>query len=885
MSHPTTTRKGWRVFVVLLSVTFAQLSLCARSLAADQVHEFTLDLSNSTDKPKTVAVAGSFNGWSKDANPLKSDGQGRWSGKVALAEGTYQYKFVLDGDRWIKDPLGDASLEADDNYGGKNSAVLMGPDARKLPPPEPNHVNSDGVFFNPESVGDFSLMSPDSARLRVRTLANDVEQVNAVFRESAEGEVKQPLTRVGMEGKLEVWGGIVSAPKGANLVDISLQIKDGNTVYSMSKGGQLAYGRDKQLEHPVNPPEWAKTAIWYQIFPDRFRNGDPSNDPGDKWYERLIPWTHNWWKAAPSEVPGDENFYKGAGNVWKRRFGGDIQGIQQSLPYLRSIGVNAIYLNPIFEAESMHKYDTADYRHIDDNFGVKNDNSVAIAPRPVPDDEKQYLSPEKVQQSETPAVTSFELFEVDGTPVAKDHVETDDPATWKFTKSDLVFLKFLDEAHQQGFKVILDGVFNHVGLAHPFFQDVLEKGKNSKYIDWFEITDFGDEKNWKKLTDPYAVHGKPGGIQWKAWDKENGHLPVFKKDAKMGLAKGPYDHIMAISKRWLAPGGDPSKGIDGWRLDVPGDIPHPFWIEWNKLVKGTKKDAYITGEIWTWAQAWLNKGDQFDAVMNYRFATAAQDFFVNKEKAITPTQLASRLNEMIYNYPLQVAMVQQNLFDSHDTDRFASMFMNPDLVYDAANRIQDNGPNYSPAKPGTIERAKQKLAVTLQMTFVGAPMTYYGNENGMWGVDDPSDRQPMTWKDLLPFEDPEIEFNEDLFKHYQRLGALRLQTPALCLGFFHTILTDDANGVIAFAREFQGKTVYVVLNRSGSEQTVELPVKGETFINWSDEKMTELKQIIGGAPDARPTISVANNAAPLTSVNGKVKLTVKPYGDAVLSLK
>ena len=90
---------------------------------------------------------------------------------------------------------------------------------------------------------------------------------------------------------------------------------------------------------------------------------------------------------------------------------------------------------------------------------------------------------------------------------------------------------------------------------------------------------------------------------------------------------------MAITKRWLAPDGDPSRGIDGWRLDVPGDIPHPFWIEWRKLVKSTKPDAYISGEIWTWAQAWLH-GDQFDAVMNYRFADTCQAFFVNQKLAI-----------------------------------------------------------------------------------------------------------------------------------------------------------------------------------------------------------------------------------------------------------
>src|SRR5204862_1531228 len=138
-----------------------------------------------------------------------------------------------------------------------------------------------------------------------------------------------------------------------------------------------------------------------QIFPERFRKGDPSNDPGDKPYEHLVKWQAKWFATAEGETPGDENFYKGTGNVWKRRYGGDVQGLIEALPYLKSLGINAIYLNPMFEAESMHKYDTADYRHIDDNFGVKGD-----------------------------------LAQLAG--------ETDDPATWKWSASDRLILTFVE---------------------------------------------------------------------------------------------------------------------------------------------------------------------------------------------------------------------------------------------------------------------------------------------------------------------------------------------------------------------------------------------------------------------------------------------------------
>ena len=361
-------------------------------------------------------------------------------------------------------------------------------------------------------------------------------------------------------------------------------------AYSQPEGevkagiGPMGYAFSYSGPLTFDVPDWSHDAVWYQIFVDRFRNGDAANDPGQfSAYERLVPWNGDWYATLPGEAAGEENFYEGKGNVWMRRYGGDLQGVREELPYLRKLGINALYLNPIFEAESMHKYDTADYRHVDDNFGVDQAAS-----------ENHDVYP----------------YTVAG--------ETDDPATWKFSASDKVFLDFIAEAHRQGFKVIADGVFNHVGTGFWAFQDVLKNGKNSKYADWFEVTDWGD--------------GTPGSIQYNAWDKKSGALPVFKKDAKLGLAHGPREHIMAITKRWLDPDGDPATrdGIDGWRLDVPGDIPHPFWKDWREVVKAANPDAYIVGEVWTPAQAWL-QGDEFDAVMNYQFAMAGVDFFVDEK--------------------------------------------------------------------------------------------------------------------------------------------------------------------------------------------------------------------------------------------------------------
>ncbi len=803
---------------------------------------FRLDCREWNDKPNRVNVAGSFNGWSKDQTALAdADGDLVWETTVKLEDGQHAYKFVIDGERWINDPQPDEQMNSDDGQGGTNNGVLVGPDIRKAEPPQANAINESFVRHDPDDVRDASVTDDGRLRLQVRAQAGDVGGAVAEV-----GGQEFVLSKMAAAGGYDSFAGLIPADGGKYQIVL---IDDAAKQKVPAEATALPAMRG-------DVPEWAKDAVWYQIFPERFRNGEPANDPGDAEFETLVPWTINWWQPQleQGEVAGDENFYRGHGNAWRRRFGGDIQGVRWALPYLRKLGVNAIYLNPVFEAESMHKYDTADFRHIDDNFGKKERRADSI----------------------------------DGqNGDATGSSETDDPATWKWTESDRIFLEFLDDAHRQGFKVIIDGVFNHVGRAHPFFMDVLEKGKNSPYAEWFEITDWGNEANWRKMDKPFEIHGKPGGIQWRAWDGDSGHLPVFKKDAQLGLARGPREHILAITKRWLAPDGDASRGIDGWRLDVANDIPHPFWRDWHKLVKSTKPDAYISGEIWSLAQPWINDGDQFDAVMNYPFAMAAQNFFVNQQKQIKPSEFAARLGELQMVYPFQNALVMQNLFDSHDTDRVASMFVNPDRPYDGANRPQDNAANwpYSAQKPDDQQWQRLKQAAVCQFTFVGAPMIYYGTEAGMWSPDDPSNRQPMIWADLMPYADPQVSFKQDLFDHYQRLMAVREQLKPLRHGFFVPLLTDDQNGLMVYQRSDGDEHVYVALNRSDREQEIEIPVASDdaTMIDYLDPKQA-VQQVDDQGDDAtaRPKVKAVEGEG-YKAANGKIRLHLPAYGSAILA--
>lgn len=806
--------------------------LAVASLSRAESHTFRYDARGVSPRPKMVYLAGSFNGWNATGQAMDDEGGGQYSFTVDLPEGVHYYKFVLDGNRWVNDPNDDRELRADDGNGGVNSAVLVGFDARKLPRPANGEVIEKGIRFDRLQATDFNVVSNDTAQLSLRVQAGGVQEAYAWVN--------------GKDG----WRSVRMAP-GESVMGLERESavvpvaeRPFKWVFELRNGKRrFFYGAEGLTEATEVPaakafsspaklafatPDWAKHAVWYQIFPERFRNGDPKNDPGDKPDERLIKWTSDWWKTQPGEAPGEGNFYKGAGNVWKRRYGGDIQGVQQELPYLRSLGITAIYFNPIFEATSMHKYDTRDYRHVDQHFTAR---------------------------CQIPA-----------------EGETEDPATWKWTDGDKVFLDFIKEAHRQGFKVIVDGVFNHVGRDFWAFQDVCQNGAKSKYAGWFEIEKWPDS-----LPAREEDFGKPGGLQFKAWDKPSGHLPALKKDAEHGLGEGPHQHIFEITKRWMAPNGNPADGVDGWRLDAANEVPHAFWIEWRKHVKSINPDAYICGEIWSPAQPWLS-GDQFDGVMNYQFAMAGQNFFVNQARATKPREFSRDLARLQSLYPLQSVLTLQNLYDSHDTDRLASMFVNPDRAYDSSNRIQDNGPTYSAARPNARQWERMRQAATFQMTFVGCPMIYYGDEAGMWSPDDPSDRMPMIWKDLGTYEDKEVKFDDVTFDAYARAIAVRRALPELQTGYMQPTYSDDGTGVVAFARELDGKTAIVVVNRSASPRTVTVPAPGGKYVDWLDERSVELADEQG-----RPMAKLKATAEMLEAKNGKVRVTVKPWGTAVLA--
>jgi len=546
-------------------------------------------------------------------------------------------------------------------------------------------------------------------------------------------------------------------------------------------------------------PQWAKSAIWYQIFPERFRNGDSTNDPT---VESLVgadpveapkawqvhPWGSDWYKLQEWEQQnGEPELWK---HLLRRRYGGDLQGIIDKLDYLKDLGINAIYLNPVFQAPSLHKYDGMTYHHIDPHFG----------PDPAADIE--------MMMEENPI----------------------DPSTWVWTSADELALQLIREAHDKGIRIIFDGVFNHMGTGSFAFQDVLKNQELSPYKNWFFV------KSWKDET-------AGTDFDYEGWFGVKS-LPEIREDEN-GIVAGPKAYIFDATERWMNPKGQGiENGIDGWRLDVAFCVSHPFWKQWRTHVRSINPEAYMTAELVSEPDKVVPYllGDEFDAEMNYNFSFNCAAFFFDPEPTrITASEFDAHLQNLRDIYPQGVAYVMQNLFGSHDSNRIGSHIVNRGIGsfkqwgnYFGLSKAIEN-PNYKVTKPNETDLQLQKLFVVMQMTYVGAPMIYYGDEVGMWGSNDPDCRKPMIWDDL-EYEDEstnpdgshrspdKVCVNHDLLNFYRQWIAIRNAHPSLRLGSYRTVVADDATDVFAFERRFENERIIMVFNNAWKTQTIRIPV-------------------------------------------------------------
>ncbi len=341
---------------------------------------------------------------------------------------------------------------------------------------------------------------------------------------------------------------------------------------------------------------------------------------------------------------------------------------------------------------------------------------------------------------------------------------------------NVAFEALIEEAHKKDLKIVLDGVFNHASRGFFFFNDILENGPHSPWLDWFIIHDW-----------PLSAYDGSKPANYESW-VGNRALPKFNHDNPQ-----VKEYIMQIGEYWL------HKGIDGWRLDVPNEVTTPgFWQEFRDRVKAINPEAYIVGEIWCDASHWLD-GTQFDGVMNYRFTEATIAFTAGDRylpeyaqenlepyPPISAVEYAAKIDTLLKLYDWEIQLTQLNLLDSHDTSRLLTAVGE--------------------------DKSSFMLASLLLFTFPGAPSIFYGDEVGLPGGKDPDCRRA--------FPQPE-NWDTSILKDYKEMIALRHQYAALRIGTYQILYADNLTYI--FARILDDSEVIVAVNSDTKSATVIFP--------------------------------------------------------------
>ncbi len=629
------------------------------------------------------------------------------------------------------------------------------------------HDTRDSFYRSPYGA----VPTGQAITLKLRTYRFDVASSTVrVWNSSLEQVQLYPMSWVSNDATYDYWQVAIPAQASPTVLWYHFQLTDGSdTDYYGDDGSRDgSWGQVFDQESQVNDfnitvydpafttPDWLKDAIVYQIFPDRYYNGDTSNDPlvTDMVYGDSVL-KHTNWSDLPENPPMGRDF-----------FGGDLAGVTAKLDVLQDLGINVIYFNPIFDAPSNHLYDTRDYKNIDPYFGDLADFQTLVA-----------------------------------------------------------------EADARGIKVILDGVFNHTSVAHPFFQDVIANCSASTYWTWYSVGncpvswyddlnrnhvwDFGEPQiNWNT-----PLSGILGSQDYSSWW---GFASIPTLTETLDVKNYIYNNADSVQKYWL------NQGAAGWRFDVADEVSHEFWQESRLAIKSTKSDAPMIGEVWGDGSEYL-VGNEMDTVMNYRFKFALTDFVAKG------TSNVSTFNNLLVSiqedYPAEAWYAMINLLDSHDTARF---------LYEAGG-----------------DKSRLQLAAFFQMTYPGAPTIYYGDEVGVTGATDPDSRRTYPWGS----EDNALR---DVYKD---LITLRKTYTALRTGNVeHGLLIDDANGSYAFGRDDVNDKFVVLMNNNASARTLAVDLSG-----YVDDSMV--------------LTDVLNGNATYPVVNGIVSVPVSARWGAVLKVE
>ena len=603
----------------------------------------------------------------------------------------------------------------------------------------------------------------DSVTLRFRTSQNNVDEVYLIYNgERCRMEVE---TR---DGLFDYYSYTISEVTAD--IDYYYMVLAGNVVCYYNKLGtqkDLNPDYNFQIMPGFSVPQWARGAVFYQIFVDRFCNGDTSNDVLDNEYCYIGESTRRV-----------TDWFKYPDNMDVRSFyGGDLQGVRDKLDYLQKLGVDVIYLNPIFVSPSNHKYDIQDYDYVDPHFGKIVKDGGECLPEGCKDNRQasKYIM----------RVTDKENLEA----------------------SNQMFAKLVEEIHKRGMRVILDGVFNHCGSFNKWLdreciyenQEGYEKGA---YVDYES-----PYRSFFKFQDPWQwpYNGTYNG--W--WGHDT--LPKLNYEESEKL----YEYIMQIGEKWVSP----PYNVDGWRLDVAADLGyteefnHRFWRDFRTRVKKAKPDALILAEHYGDPKAWL-MGDQWDTVMNYdAFMEPITWFLTGVEKHSdefrgdllgNPDAFTGALRHHMSRFNQNSLEIAMNELSNHDHSRFLTR------TNRRVGRIHTMGPE---AAGENINKGVFREAVVFQMTWPGAPTIYYGDEAGLCGWTDPDNRRGYPWGR----EDQElIAFHRDIIKVHKESEALMKGSVMFLYGAYK---------VVSYGRFLPGEAVVVIMNNDYEEHELNIHVR------------------------------------------------------------
>lgn len=609
--------------------------------------------------------------------------------------------------------------------------------------------------------------------LRFRTAKDDVQRVRLIT-----GVGGYEMEKAETKGEFDYY--TIDWKLNEEAFSYCFEIWDGETVCYYNQcgtAGEIVEFYNFVIVPGFSTPDWAKGAVMYQIYTDRFYNGDPSNDVETNEYYYIGGYSSRVkdWGKYPATM-GVREFY-----------GGDIRGVMEKLDYLQDLGVEVLYFNPLFVSPSNHKYDIQDYDYIDPHYGV----IVADGGEVLPEGETDNAKATKYQKRTTD-IRNLEA-------------------------SNQLFIEFVEELHRRGMKIILDGVFNHCGSFNKWMdreriyedQEGYEPGAfvspDSPFRSYFRFFRENAE-DW-----PYNVH----------YDGWWGHdtLPKLNYEDSVKLE----NYILYIGRKWVSP----PYNVDGWRLDVAADLGrsndynHEFWKKFRIAVKDANPNAIILAEHYGDPGSWL-QGDEWDTVMNYdAFMEPFTWFLTGMEKHSDEMRmellgngdnLVGAITHHMSNMLTPSLQTAMNELSNHDHSRFLTR------TNHMVGRVETLG---SKAAEEYVNPAVMREAVAIQMTWVGAPTIYYGDEAGVCGFTDPDNRRTYPWG----------EEDQELLGFHKEMIRIHKEHPALRTGSLNILAWKE--NIFSFARFNQEEQIVVIINNRSelAEVTVpvwraEVPVKG-----------------------------------------------------------